>query len=112
MTQLLRRAHQHGVSALFTRREYPAGTGSRSKKGLAGFALLQGNKGGFQRVIGNDDTTLPANNNPLINKKDQSGLYRASASAQQSGEGETIALGQVHLRHDIDVRENGGWAMV
>ena len=112
MTQLFRRAHQHGISALFTRREYAASMGSGSKRGPGGSALAQGGKGGFQRIIGSDDTSFAVNQDPLIPPKDQSASYTVSACAQQPEERELIALDQVHLRQDIDVREEERWPMV
>ncbi|CAD6592249.1 MAG: hypothetical protein ASARMPREDX12_005949 [Alectoria sarmentosa] len=112
MTQLFRRAHQHGISALFTRREYAASMGSGSKRGPGGSALAQGGKGGFQRIIGSDDTSFAVNQDPLITPKDQSASYTVSACAQQPEERELIALDQVHLRQDIDVREEERWPMV
>lgn len=112
MTQLFRRAQQHGISALFTRREYVASIGTGLKKGLGGSALVQGGKRGLQRIIGSDDTTFAVNHDPLITQKDQSASYTVSASAQQPEEREVIALDQVHLRQDIDVREEERWAMV
>ena len=109
MTQLFRRAHQHGISALFTRREYAAGRGGHFIPGPAGSALVQGGNGGFQRIIGNDANTCAAKDEPQLNTNNQSGFYSVSASAQQSEEREVIALGQVHLRQDIDVREDERW---
>ena len=45
------------------------------------------------------------NDDPLSKTEDQSGLYSVSAPAQQSEEGNIVALGQVHLRKDTDVTE-------
>ena len=112
MTQLFRRAHQHGISAFFTRREYAAGPESRSKKGVAGSALVQGGNGKFRGIIAKDDTTFVFKDDPLIQMEDQSGLYSVSAFAQQSEEGNIVALGQVHLRKDTDVTEYKRWATV
>ena len=111
-TQLFRRAQQHGISALFTRREYAARAGIGSKKGPRGSALGQGGKRGFQRIIGSDDTNFAINDDPLITPKDQSPSYTVGASAQPPEEREVIALDQVHLRQDIDVREDERWTMV
>ena len=62
--------------------------------------------------MGNDDSIFAAHCGPLMNTKDQSISYTASASAQRSEEREIIALDQVHLRHDIDVRGDVRWAAV
>ena len=113
MTQLFRRAHQHGLSAFFTRREYAAGPESRSKKGVAGSALVvQGGNGKFRGIIAEKDTTFVFKDDPLTQVEDQSGLYSVSASAQQSEEGNIVALGQVHLRKDTDMTEYERWATV
>lgn len=98
MTQLFRRARRHELSALFTRRDYVAAIWSSPKKGTAGPALVHGGKGGFRRISGWDGITLAANDDPLVNVKDQSSFYSVSLSARQSEEGEVSALGQVHLQ--------------
>ncbi len=54
VTQLFRRAHQHGFTALFTRREYAIGPENISKKRTVGSALVHGGNGGFQGIIGID----------------------------------------------------------
>lgn len=112
MTQLFRRAHDHGVSALFTRWEYRASSRSGSKKGPADSAFLQGGRGELQRIISNYDNAFAVDNDPLINKKDQSNLSSVSASEQQSDEMEITALDQVHLRQGINLRRDERWAMV
>ena len=49
MVHLLQRARQHGIGALFTRREFTTGsTGSRSK------TILGASAGGFRRIVGNE----------------------------------------------------------
>ena len=100
MTQLFRRAHRHGFSALFTRREYVADIRSNTKRGTAGPTLVHGREGGFRPVSGWDGTTFAANDDPLVNAKDQSSFYSVSLSVRQSQseEGDIIALGQVHLQ--------------
>ncbi len=104
ITHLAQRARQHGFSSLFTRREYaPSSTsnvGARS-------ALAQ-DKEGFQR-IGKGGTT-PFTKDRLV--LDQHGTYSVSASADQHFDERHIALGQVHLRQDVSVREDERWALV
>ena len=112
MTQLFRRAHQHGISALFTRREYVTGPENISKKRPVSSALVHGGNGGFQGIISIDDTTFAFNDDPLSKLEDQSGLYSVGASAQQSEVGDVVAIGQVHLRKDIDGREYERWPPV
>ncbi len=112
MTQLFRRAHQHGISALFTRREYAIGPENVSKKRSVGSALVHGGNGGFQGIVGIDDTTFAFNEDPLSKLEDQSGLYSESASAQQPEVGDVVAVGQVHLREDINMREYERWPTV
>ena len=82
-------------------------SGSYSKTGPS--SVLVHSKGGFQR-FGKDDTLLSANDQLIA---DQGAMYGVSAIAPQQRPGERdIALGQVHLRHDIDVREDERWAPV
>lgn len=101
MNYLAQRARHHGISSLFTRREYAssliANTGPSS-------ALSQ-NKGGFKR-IGNDRTKSVTDSRTILN---QGGLYSVSASAEQHFEDKGIAMGQVHMRQDINVIEDERW---
>ena len=109
MAQLIQRARKHGMGALFTRREYISGSsGSRSKTGPA---LLAGSKAGFRRIIGSDGIT---GDDRLVSAKGQGGLYSVSASAQRrrSEDGESIALGGVHMRQDVFVMEGETWDSV
>lgn len=112
LTQLFRRTHQHGISALFTRREYVAGPEIRSKKGPAGSAWVQGSNDNFLRTIGKDDSIAAFNGDPMSNTEDKSGLSSVSASTHQSEERSVVALDQVHLPPDSEVRKYGSWAMV
>ena len=102
MTYLAQRARQHGISSLFTRREYASSSMSNfgPRSGLA-----QDNKG-FQR-IGNGGTTSATKDKPML---DQCGTYSVNASAGQQLE--DIALGQVHMRQDISVRQDERWALM
>lgn len=119
IVQLFRRAHQHGMTALFTRREYNApGTGiERSKVELISSALVVGAKGGFWRIFGNDDNNPKATVHRLIDNgidTETAGLYSVSASGQwqRSEERDLIALDQIHLRQDVSVREDERWHVV
>ena len=105
MTQLLHRANQHGISALFTRQEYVVIPESRPKMRLGGSALVNRSIDGFLRTTSRDDVFLEFNGVVLISMEDQSDLYSVSISVQQSEEGSSVALGQVHLRNDSDVTE-------
>ena len=112
ITQLVRRAHEHGISALFTRRDYAAERKGRPDIRPRGPALFQEGNRGFRRIKDNNDTSFSANNESLISTRFENDLYSVSASAQQSEERDMIALGQVHLRHDVDVREDERWMTV
>ena len=48
---------------------------------------------------------------PLVNAKGHGGLYSVSASAQgrRSGDAESIALGRVLMRQDVEVMEDERW---
>ena len=101
MAQLFQRARHHGMGALFTRREFLASSsGSRSKPGLH-----PGSKGGFRRIIASPAVIDDDDDDPLIGVKGVAGFYSVSASAQRrlTEERDAIALGQVHLRHDVSV---------
>ena len=112
MLQLVRRAHTHGISALFTRRDYEAEWKGRPDIRPRGPALFEEGNGGFQRIIDKSGTSFPANNESLINTRVETDLYSVSASAQSSEEREIIALRQVHLRQDVDVRGDERWMTV
>ena len=101
---LVQRARHHGVSALFTRREYT----SRSipQVGLNP-ASIQG-KGRSKRIENGGITSLAEDRlGP-----DRRGVYSVSIFAEQSAEETGIALGQVHMRQDVNVVEDGRWAPV
>ena len=112
LTQLFRRTHQHGISALFTRRGYVAGPEIHSKKWPAGSAWVQGSKNGFLCTTDKDDGIFAFNGYSVSNTEDKSGLSSVSASTHHSKEGSVVALGQVHMRNNSDVRDYGSWAMV
>lgn len=59
--------------------------------------------------MGNDGTTINTDDRLRLG---QHGRYSASASVEQYVEAEDIALGQVHMRQDIDVTEDERWASV
>lgn len=63
-------------------------------------------------IFGTHDATFTAAGVSLIRTKEKNDLYTVTISAQQSLKTEITALGQVHLPQDIDVTENGRWAMV
>ena len=109
MIQLFRRAHQHGISALFTRREYADHTGFRFRTGPTGFASVQAPKGRFQRILGKDHSTFAAYDDPLITSRDQGTSYSLGAVAQNLEGIELSNLDQVHLRQDINATENERW---
>lgn len=104
MNYLAQRARHHGMSSLFTRREYASSSTSNTGPGSA---LVQ-DKGGFKR-IGNGGSTSVTDSRTML---DQRGLYSVSASAQQHVEDKDIALGQVHMRQDVNVIEDERWAAV
>ena len=112
MTQLVRRGHTHGISALFTRRDYEAEWKGRPEIRPKRSALLQEGNGGFRRIMDKNGTSFPANNESLISTRVENGLYSVSPSAPQSEERDMIALGQVHLRQDVDVRGDERWMTV
>ena len=101
ITHLAQRARHHGILSLFTRREYASiprlGPGSSSIP----------NKGNFRR-IGNGGTTSGTRDRLML---DQGDMYSVSASAEQQSERD-IALGQVHMRQDVNVRGDERWAPV
>ena len=112
MTQLFRRTHEHGISALFTRREFVGGPVSRSKNGPPGSAWVQRSNNGFLCNTGKHDVNLAFNGDAMSSTDDKSGLYSMSASTQKSEQGSIVALGQAHLRSDSNVRGYGSWATV
>ena len=111
MTQLFRRTHQHGISALFTRRDFVAGPESRSKNGPPGCAWVQGSIG-FLCNTGKADISFALDGDEMTSTEDKSGLYSMSASKQQSEQGSIVALGQAHLPNNDGVREYGSWTTV
>lgn len=106
ITHLIQRAREHGLSALFTNREFVAIGGNYSKSGAS--SGLAHKKEGFQRF--RKDGTLSSIDNELITN--QGGSYSVRATAPQESGKRDIALGQVHMRHDISVTENDRWAPV
>ena len=109
MTQLFRRAHQHGISALFTRRDYVGHTEFRFKMGPTGFVPVQAPKRRFQRLFGKDHSTFAAYDYKLITSRDQGASHSPGAVAQQSEGIELGVLDLVHLRQDINATENERW---
>lgn len=71
-----------------------------------GSSSIQG-KGDFRR-IGNRGTTSDTRDRLML---DQGDMYSVSASAEQHFERD-IALGQVHMRQDVNVRGDERWAPV
>ena len=112
MTQLVRRGHMHGISALFTRQDHEVERGDRPEIWAKGSALSDEGNGDFRRIMDKNDTSFTANNESLISTRVENDLYSVSAFAQQSEEREMIALGQVHLRQDVDVRGDERWMTV
>ena len=104
MNYLAKRARHHGMSSLFTRREYASSSISNTGPGSA----LGQDKGGFRR-IGNGRTTLVTDFRTIL---DQGGMYSVSASAEQHFEDKDIAMGQVHMRQDVNVIEDKRWTAV
>ena len=95
---LFQRARHHGVSALFTRREYASG--SLSKVGLGPTSIQK--QGGFERIV-NHGITLLAEDRLM---PDRHGVHSVSVSVEQSAKENGIPLGQVHMRHDVNVVED------
>ena len=89
---LFQRARHHGVSALFTRREYAS-------------ASIQ-KQGGFERIVNRGTTSLAEDR--LM--PDRRGVHSVSVFAEQSAGERGIALGQLHIRQDVNVVEDARWA--
>ena len=89
---------------MFTRREYASSSllppGPSPASGY--------DKGGFKR-IGNGRTTSANNPRTIL---DRVGLYSVSASGEQHVENKDIAMGQVHMRQDVNVIEDERWNAV
>ena len=100
MTQLVRRGHTHGISALFTRRDYEAEWRGRPEIRPKGSALFQEGNGSFRRIMDKNGTSFAANNESLISTRVENDLYSVSLYAQQPEEREMNALSQAHLRQD------------
>ena len=100
MTQLVRRGHKHGISALFTRRDYEAEWRGRPEIRPKGSAVFQEGNGGFRRIMDRNGTSFPANNDSLISTRIEKDPYSVSLHAQQSEEREMNALSQAHQRQD------------
>ena len=92
------RAHHHGLSSFFTRREHASSSISNTGPSSA----LGQDKGGFRR-IGNGRTTSVTDSRTIL---DQGGLYSVSASVEQHVEDKDIAVGQVHMRQEVNVVED------
>ena len=112
VTQLVRRGHKHGISALFTRRDYEAEWRRRPEIRPKGSALFQEGHGGFRRIMDKNGTSFPANKDLLISTRLQNDLYCVSISAQQSEEREMNALSKAHLGQDVDARGEERWVTV
>ena len=104
MNYLVQRARHHGVSALCTGREYASRSISNVKLSLSSAQK----QGAFER-IGNGGTTSLAEDRLM---SDRRGVYSVSVSAEQSAEERGIALGQVHMRQDVNVVEDERWVPV
>ena len=104
MNYLVQRARHHGMSSLFTRREYASSPISNTGPSSA----LGQDKGWFRR-IGNGRTTSVTDPRTIL---DQGGLYSVSASAEQHVEDKDIAMSQVHMRQDVNVIEDERWTAV
>ena len=114
IVQLLRRAHQHGMIALFTRQEFnePVKSGRPLKIGMANPAFVPGTKEGFWRIIGKSDSRSSNNVHRLIDNDistEAVGLQRVSASAQwqHAEERDLYCSGSGTSRQDVSVREEG-----
>ena len=92
------------MSSLFTRREYASSSISNTGPSSA----LGQDKGRF-RHIGNRGITSVSDSRTVLG---QSGLYSVSASAEQHVEDKDIAMGQVHMRQDVNVMEDERWTAV
>ena len=104
MTQLVRRGHKHGISALFTRRDYEAEWRGRPEIRPKGSTLFQEGNGGFRRIMDKNVTSFPPNN--------ESDPYSVSISAQQSEEREMNVLSRARLRQDVDAGGDERWVTV
>ena len=104
MNYLAQRARHHGMSSLFTRREYA----SKSISNTGPSSALGQDKGGFRR-IGNGRTPSATDSRAIL---EQGGLYSVSASAEQHVDDKDIAMGQVHMRQDVNVIEDERWTAV
>ena len=96
MIFLVQRARAHGAKALFSRREFPTTSTSVStqlRPGTRGFHLV-------------NDREITAQNQARLCRS-QGDMYSASAYANDGMEREEpIELGRVHVRIDMDRREN------
>ena len=102
MTHVVQRARQHGVSSLFTRREYAPS--SSNIKARSAFPEV---KEGIQRLPKGSTAPLTTERHGL----DHAG-YSVSASVDQHFKEMPIALGQVHMRQEISVGEDQMWSLV
>ena len=59
--------------------------------------------------MGNGGTISLAESRLMLNQR---GIYSVSVSSEQSTEESGIALGQVHMRQDVNVVEDERWAPV
>lgn len=98
MAQLLQRGRQHGMSSLFTRRQYAPKSFDPSSQ----------DNGAFQRIGYGGSASVTEGR--LMS--DQGGLYSVSATADQHSEERDIALGQVRMRQEVTVGGDERWAAV
>ena len=97
---LLQRARWHGVSSLFTRRDFST-TGNRGSN-TAPSSTLARIQEGFVRIK-NEGTKANAADEMFTS---YGGVYNISPSAEhQSEEYTMIPLDQVHIRQKVDVSE-------
>ena len=100
MAQLVRRGHTHGISALFTRRDYEAEWRGRPEIRPKGSAFFQEGNGSFRRIMDKNGTSFAANNESLIGTGVENDPYSMGLYAQKSGERKMDALSQAHLRQN------------
>ena len=101
MNYLFQRARRHGVSALFTRREFASKP--VPKVGLGPTSIQK--QGGVERIVNRGTTSLTEDR--LM--PDRRSVHNVSVSAEQPTEERGIALGQIHMRHDVNVVEDERW---
>ena len=100
MNYLFQRARHHGVSALFTRREYASKP--LPKVGLGPTSIQK--QRGFEHILNRGATSLSEDLIVL----DGRGVLIVSVSAEQAKE-RGLPLGEVHMRQDVNVVEDERW---